>query len=105
MAATDVRSNMLVHFNSAITCAIGTLCQPVEYKYPCQMCNFHAITMFELLDHMEKIQANTAVKCSYCEYKAEDLTNHMISEHGDSAIITIVANQQLLLGEAMGVLQ
>ena len=83
-------------------------CQPVGYKYPCESCDFHAMTMFELLDHFEKQHGKTTLSCSYCEFKAEDnakLKTHVRNQHGDSELITIVANQQLLLGEALEVLR
>ena len=62
--------------------------------------------MFELLDHLEKQHGKRTVSCSYCEYKAEDnetVKAHFITKHENSALITVVANQQLLLEEAMEV--
>ena len=60
--------------------------------------------MLELFEHIGNGHTNEKVKCSYCNYEAadeNDLKEHLTCKHEDSAIITVVGNQQLLLLEAL----
>ena len=105
-------------------------CSP-DSKFVCQLCKFRAISLFELLTHMEnhrekifscsqcefKVQdecdlkqhvvtnhKQTLLACSFCDFKAEGescLGDHVLTHHGDSAIITIVGNQQILMNDAL----
>ena len=55
--------------------------------------------------HINDFHAKSAY-CSYCNFIAKNenaLKLHVITEHEDSAIITIIGNPQLMLCEAMGV--
>ena len=53
---------------------------------------------------MNAIHSKNSTPCSFCEFIAKDehdLKNHVVEKHGDSAIISIVGNQQLLLLETI----
>ena len=70
------------------------------------MCEFKSNSTMELLVHVDESHKSSLIQCTYCEFKAKDneyLQVHVVTKHEDSAIITIVGNQQLMLLEAMEV--
>ena len=61
-----------------------------------------------LKSHISEKHNQTMLSCSFCDFKAVDegsLGDHVLSKDGDSAIITIVGNQQIVLNDAMTALQ
>ena len=84
---------------------------------PCVYCEYKTSNQSELCDHIEEKHVHILLSCSHCDFKTlgqncltmhvetarneNCLKEHVLSEHGDSAIITIVGNQQILLNEMM----
>ena len=63
-------------------------CTP-QFKYPCDKCEFKALSISELLTHVEQTHTKALVQCTYCEFKAKDaadLKTHIVTKHEDSAI-------------------
>ena len=80
-------------------------CQ-ISSKYHCEytQCEFVAVTLGEMLKHMENKHVKELLQCSYCEFKAKDhpkLKEHTILHHEESAMLTTIANQQILLCEEL----
>ena len=76
----------------------------VRPVYPCSYCGLKATNQRELLAHIEDKHSKQTSTCSYCDFKTEDettLKTHLVTKHEDSAMITVVANQQTILNEAM----
>ena len=81
------------------------ICAPMK-KYNCKECNFESNNESDLLSHIKASHTHIPALCSYCNFVAKNenaLKLHVITEHEDSAIITIIGNQQLMLCEAMGI--
>ena len=64
------------------------------------------MSSYELQKHIEITHTKTLEKCSYCDFRTDDkgeLKTHVITKHEDSAIITIIGNQQIMLNDAFGI--
>ena len=60
-------------------------CIPV-FKYPCEKCSFVAISVAELLDHLD-IHFKDEAQCTFCQFitnTIENLKMHVIDQHNDS---------------------
>ena len=82
-------------------------CEPLKSIYPCEECEFKAKSIEEYFMHM-KSHKKVLHSCSYCEFETKHetlLRAHILTQHEDSAIITTVATQQLMLCEAMGIVK
>ena len=79
-------------------------CEPLKSIYPCETCEFKANNIEEYFKHMNSHKKDLH-SCSYCDFETKHkklLRAHIMTQHEDSAIITTVATQQLMLCEAMG---
>ena len=67
------------------------------------------LTVSELETHVKRSHViQEPFSCSYCEFKTSDESNlksHLVKEHEDYAIITVVGTQQIYLLEAMEALR
>ena len=71
----------IIHFKHHI-------CKP-DSKFQCELCEFGAVTIHELLDHMEKEHtnkpsSNNRIQCYQCPHIAEDgqtLLKHVKNDH------------------------
>ena len=68
----------------------------ITSKYPCDLCEFTAITFKKILDPRKR----STMKSSYLVDIA-NLKEHMMTSHADSAILTTISSQQLMLFEEM----
>ena len=75
----------------------------------CDQCEFKSRLNIQMKKHKKSshnldVLTPKVLSCSYCEFNASDeasLNTHVITQHEDSAIITIVGNQQIFLLDAM----
>ena len=80
----------------------------MEMLISCKRCDFKTKDEIQLKMHEEKEQDAIGLACSFCDLVVKDETDlgtHVLATHGDSAIITIVGNQQILLNDAMQAFQ
>ena len=48
------------------------------FKYPCEICTFVAISVGEILEHMNAIHSKNSTPCSFCEFIAKFSENYIM---------------------------
>ena len=70
-----------------------------ETKYACPLCEFMAVTYYELYKHLEQTHTKKKIKCEKCDYEStskDEIDSHIQLEH-EITRVDISSEEQLFL--------